>query len=646
MGIQKKTIISIGMTLIFMIVIIYSIFNKVLLGGYAKIEKQNILQNLEHAMRMIDDELGQLKTVADDWAPWDDTYQFIQDKNQEYIDNNLMDSTMINLHVNFLIYINNAKEIIQCKYLNLETRHSSNCPESIAAYLSSNSFLLRSDSNSKTKTGLAMLPENPILIASASIITSQLKGPVMGTLIVARYINHSEIERLSSKADLAIKLQRLDSAQLPDDFKKAELSLSTKKKVTIAELDNNTISSYALLTDLQDKPILILGIDKERKIFAQGKMSMRYLVFSLLITGLVFIIATLVLLETTVLSRIVRLNKEVKNIGETGNLFSRTSINGKDELADLSTGINQMLESIRINTERNRLILESIEDAYFELDLEGNLIFYNDSLSRIFKFKEEDFKKINYRQLLDEKSAKKAFEMFNQLYETGHPLKSIETEFKLERDKTIFLESTVSLIKDDMGESIGFRGIARDVTERKKFADNLVHMVYHDPLTGLLNRKAFHEHLEKEISYAERYKQERAVLFIDLDKFKKVNDQYGHNAGDQLLVGFANRVEKVLRKTDMMYRLGGDEFAVILTNLQNYNPELVSQRIIHVMTEPFSVDSATIDFVTVSIGVSIYPLNGTDVHTLLQCSDKAMYEAKKTRNNFHIWQTTDTFSDA
>ena len=89
-----------------MVLIIYSITNAILLGGYKKLERQNILQNTDQAVKLIDDELNQLKSVVGDWAPWDDTYQFVQDVNQDYIDNNLMDSTVINLNVNFLIFIN------------------------------------------------------------------------------------------------------------------------------------------------------------------------------------------------------------------------------------------------------------------------------------------------------------------------------------------------------------------------------------------------------------------------------------------------------------------------------------------------------------------------------------------------------------
>ncbi|NDY74232.1 diguanylate cyclase domain-containing protein [Desulfobacter hydrogenophilus] len=622
-----------------MVLIIYSITSEILLGGYAKLEKENILLSMDQAIKIIDNELVHLQSIVGEWAACNDTYFFVQHKNQKYIDDNLMDSTLANLHVNFLLFINTAGEIVYCKYFNPETGRGETCPESIKKYLSfDGSFLLRNKSKKEALAGLAILPENPSFLASAPILTSQRKGPVMGTLIAGRYLNAPEIKRLASLLNLSVAFERLDGPSLSERFKKAKQSLTLENKVAIILLDKNTIGAYSLLTDLTGTPILMLGIDKERRIYFQGKSNMRYLIYSLLITGLVFIITTFIFLEITVLSRMIRLNSDVKEITSTGNLSAKTKTTGKDELSDLSTQINLILESVRVSTERDRAILESIEDAYFEVDLAGTITFHNDALSKIFNYDKEALGKVNYRQLLDESAAEKAFNTFQHLYKTGIPVSSMETEFELENGQKTYLESSVSLIKDNKGKTIGFRGISKNVTEQKKSSKRLLYMAYHDSLTGLLNRKAFHEDLEKELLYADRYKQQRVVMYLDLDKFKKVNDTFGHHAGDHLLKEFAQRVKKVLRDTDLVYRLGGDEFAIILTSPQDPTPDIIAQRILDVMVPPFYLKSQTIDFVTTSIGISFYPSDSTDAETLLQCADKAMYEAKKDRNKYVIFQ--------
>jgi len=641
MGLRKKTLITISSTLILMVLIIYSIINTILPGGYAKLERDNILQSMAQAMKVIDGEVDQLQTIAGDWAPWDDTYFFVQNGNQNYIDENLADSTLVNLNLNFMLFVNTAGQVVHCKYLNLDTAHEEACRDSIKNYLSvRGAFILRNDSRQETLSGLAVLPENPIFLASAPILTNKRKGPVMGTLIVGRYLTALETKRLSSLMNLPVSFERLDNPSLPDPFKKAKQSLSMENNLLIMPLNKNIIAAYSLLTDLTGSPILMLGIEKERKIYAQGKADMRYLVYSLLITGIVFIIAALIFLEVFVLSRLVRLNSDVKKIASTGDLFAKTTMTGKDELFDLSTQINLMIESVRVSTERDRAILESIEDAYFEMDLSGNLTFYNDALSRIFRSEKQDLNKMDFLDLLDDAEADKAFNAFKRLYKTGTPIKSIETEFRLENGQKIYLASSASLIEDDHGKAIGFRGISRDVTQQKESSKKLLYLVYHDSLTGLLNRKAFHENLDKELTYADRYKQQRVVMYVDLDKFKKVNDTFGHDAGDHLLKGFAHRVKKVLRGTDLVYRLGGDEFAIILTNPEDTTPDIIAQRIIDVMAKPFYLKSQTIDFVTPSIGISFYPAHATDAETLLQCADKAMYEAKKMGNQYAVFQNS------
>lgn len=624
--------------LVLMIVIIFTITRSLLLGGYAELERQNLLQNADQAVKVLEHEIASVKSVAGDWAPWDETYEFVQDLNQEYINNNLADSTINILPVDFLIYLNVDHKHLYCKYVDPATEQDAVCPASLTNHLLNENSLIKNNNSSKPSAGLSLLPDGPVMVASAPILTSQFKGPVRGTLIVGRYLNKLETEHLSNELNLSIVIHRTDSPELPPGFENAKQSLSIKEHVTVNELDENTIAAYALLTDLQNKPILILGIDREREIYAQGKKSLNYFAIAILITGSVFIIASLLFLETTILSRVLLLSAEVKNIGHTKDLTTRTTSTGNDELSDLADEINQMLESVQMSTERDRAILETIEDGYFELDLKGRVTFYNDALSRLLRNRIEDLHKMNYRQLFDADSAGKTFSAFKQLYETGNPIKTMETRFSLDNGEQIILESTVSIIRDNTGATVGFRGISRDVTEKKKASEKLLFIAYHDALTGLLNRKSFTENLEEELSYAGRFNQQRSLLLLDLDKFKLVNDTYGHDAGDNFLKDFAKRVKETLRTTDLPYRIGGDEFAIILTDPDNQNGEAVATRIIEMMEKPFEMGKITIDFVTVSIGLSVFPMNGTDAETLVHYADKVMYSAKRTRNTFAATQ--------
>jgi diguanylate cyclase (GGDEF)-like protein/PAS domain S-box-containing protein len=175
--------------------------------------------------------------------------------------------------------------------------------------------------------------------------------------------------------------------------------------------------------------------------------------------------------------------------------------------------------------------------------------------------------------------------------------------------------------------------IINDVTDRKKAEERIKTLAYHDTLTNLPNRKMFLDHLEKSICNGNRNNSKVALLNIDLDHFKEVNDSLGHHIGDILLNKVADRFRKNIRKNNTIFRLGGDEFAVIVDGFSDQQEiSHLSERILKFLKIPFQIEDKEI-FISTSIGVSIYPDDATNKHTLLKNSDLAMYKAKKNGKN-------------
>jgi diguanylate cyclase (GGDEF)-like protein len=185
--------------------------------------------------------------------------------------------------------------------------------------------------------------------------------------------------------------------------------------------------------------------------------------------------------------------------------------------------------------------------------------------------------------------------------------------------------------------------VYRDIAERRQAEERLRVVATHDPLTALPNRTLLHEHLSHALAKAQRYNRQLAVLFIDLDRFKNVNDTLGHEAGDLLLQIAAQRLSDCVRETDTMARQGGDEFVVLMDELFDLGPVAgVCQRILDAMARPFIVHGQEV-LLTASIGISVFPEDG---RTLLKNADIAMYRAKeKGKNNYQFYSTQfDTFS--
>jgi len=180
--------------------------------------------------------------------------------------------------------------------------------------------------------------------------------------------------------------------------------------------------------------------------------------------------------------------------------------------------------------------------------------------------------------------------------------------------------------------------VVRDITERTYAEEQIKHLAYHDALTNLPNRLLFKDRLTVALSHANREGSSLAVLFLDLDRFKVINDSLGHNIGDQLLQAVAARLQTCVRESDTVARLGGDEFTVLLPHLHRSDDAVpVAQKIIEAIRHPFHIEGREF-FSTTSIGISLFPEDGTDAETLIKNADTAMYQAKEVgRDNYQLF---------
>ena len=205
-------------------------------------------------------------------------------------------------------------------------------------------------------------------------------------------------------------------------------------------------------------------------------------------------------------------------------------------------------------------------------------------------------------------------------------------------DRTLWLSATVSMIGPGASGRMRFSYLAEDITERKEMEETIRHQAFYDPLTDLPNRRLFVEHLALEMAQARRNDRKLAVLFLDLDRFKNINDSLGHEAGDKTLQIVGRRLKTSVRESDRVARIGGDEFNILISDIDSPEESAVSaNKILAAFKEPVTINSHELH-VTTSIGVSIFPDDGHDVEDMMKKADLAMYHAKdRGRNNFQFY---------
>jgi diguanylate cyclase (GGDEF)-like protein/PAS domain S-box-containing protein len=186
------------------------------------------------------------------------------------------------------------------------------------------------------------------------------------------------------------------------------------------------------------------------------------------------------------------------------------------------------------------------------------------------------------------------------------------------------------------GESV-MQILIKDITDRKKFETELENLAFYDSLTGLRNRRSFHDLLELSIETANKKGEKLALLYMDLDKFKEVNDTFGHEIGDELLKQFSNRLINNVRGNSVLGRIGGDEFLILLKDIKSSrNVGKIAQRLYKALQQPYQIKEHYIK-TTASIGISIYPKDGTRGEKLIKYADQALYVAKETRNQLKYY---------
>ncbi|GEC90652.1 bifunctional diguanylate cyclase/phosphodiesterase [Brevibacillus brevis] len=304
------------------------------------------------------------------------------------------------------------------------------------------------------------------------------------------------------------------------------------------------------------------------------------------------------------------------------------------------TARKQMEDELKRSEEKYRIIAENTSDIISIINLDGDFLYLSPSHKRVWEHTVPDEEIHNLFEWIVEDDRDIFAYAIQHAFSTRKEY-MVECRINTQINDVIWTESKINPIMDEEGNVTKLLLVTRDVTDRKQSEETIHHLAYHDALTDLPNRRMYVQQLSKEMMQAKRFQSNLAVLFLDLDRFKDVNDSFGHDVGDMLLIEAANRLQACLKPGDVVARLGGDEFTIMQNQLQDRSEAAaLAEQIMNQLQRPFELDGHVFN-VSCSIGIALYPQDGDNPEDLLKRADTALYTVKsRGKNGYDFFDPT------
>ncbi len=586
-----------------------SICSSLILKNIKLAEEKNTYQSVQEVLQKHTKIADELYYVNIGWSEWDTTYNFTQNYQEAYIKENLTQELFPNRRFDLAAIFNKSGKNIFAKEWDNTSHKTLPVPTLLEKQIYPENILVQYPNTGKSVSGIISLPKGIMLISSLPLLNTKGQGPIRGGFILGRYVQKSEIVKRISDNNLltvSISVHSINEPQMPPDFEEARLALLSRKSIVVRNLNEQTIAGYTWLKDIYGKPALLVRVEKDREIYLQGKSSLKYLTISLIVIGLVFGITAQLFLQQLITFQLKRKESEARYRIVVGQASESIF------LVDAET--KHFLEA---NAAFEKLLGYSIKEI---LSLSINDIVVGDSESR--------------DQYLSYLSAKA--EHF-----------TCEKQYRSRNGYFVDVEVNVNLISY-AGKQV-FCHVVRDITNRKQ-ADaalreseqRLAWQANHDALTGLANRRKFEQHLEQALNSAKVTNSQHSLCYLDLDRFKIVNDTCGHIAGDELLRQVTALLQSQVRSVDILARLGGDEFGLLL-NQCTLEQSLAIANALRESIQAFRFVWEEKTFrIGVSIGLVAIDANSQSLVNTLSSADIACYAAKNQgRDRVQIYQSSD-----
>ena len=463
----SKKVLVITLLIFGVLTAAFTLTHTMQLSTFLRLEDTDTLDNVERVQNTISTEQGYLDYLAQDWACWNDTYRFIDDRNQKFIDINVQNQTFAKLKINVVLFVNNSGSLVYAKSVDINTAEEKPVPEDLIKLVKDRTLLTKKEN--ETISGFVLLDGKPMFISCHPILTTNYTGPVKGTLIFGKYFDSILLDSFKETTRSSLLMYTVNE-DLPPDFQTKIKSFSENPKRTIVEpLSEERVAGYFELPDVSGKPALIIRADFPRELYLRGERTLNNMYFFLLLTGLMTGVGVKFALDKLFISRLIEIDNFVTRIRSEKDLSRRLCLKDNDELYRLSKEINGMLNEIYLveqelmaQEREKKVLLDSLNELVIFVNSQHNIIWANKAA---LEFMEMDLQKAvglclnNTPGISGPLSDSLELE---QIFVTGNK-KSGEFTAK---DGRVWFVQAIPVTEED-GKIIGVLETCRDITERK-----------------------------------------------------------------------------------------------------------------------------------------------------------------------------------
>ncbi|RJO69439.1 MAG: PAS domain S-box protein [Myxococcales bacterium] len=359
---------------------LYVVLRCIVLESFIELEIEEDRDNADLVSRTLYQELKNLSAIAGDWAPWDDTYQFIQDRNQAYIDSNLVDETFINLNLNFMVFVDADRHIFFHKGFDIDARRERSLSDVSLQNLLAPPSLTHPKAVDDSSQGFLDLADGLALVASRPIVTSQFAGPIRGVLIVGRFLDEKLLTVLKERTNLEMQMFDAKGQDRPPEIAKAMTELEKEAIYVGPPLEESESISYFLIRDFQNRPLRAFKVKGHRGILLLGVEANRYSLLAVTAASLLALGLITLILERLILARLARMRNFVNEIARSGDLERRLTVGRRDEISDLARHLNDMLDKLgeaEAQLRLHKFAMDNAAGALYLLDFQGRVRYAN-----------------------------------------------------------------------------------------------------------------------------------------------------------------------------------------------------------------------------------------------------------------------------